>query len=341
MIAVESFTATCHHQNVNLRDGRVKSRSQEPHCLKPILKPLQTISFLAFIAGLELLSRSAHLLPTQESSFFGLQASLTGYAISDLPSLPWGKDADFILEFGILGYLTFRLSSVGAHIDAPCRLRLIVEIEGYGWATFASKRLPTTALCEIPSSSRFAAIVREDGSLPAFIFEKPSLSPLTDYIVDYDALFSAIVYDYVLASGDLDTGHILWSTVVQCVKRRLTSLNPITYAFEAERSQGFKLIDCAKDLDKDAAEHGLLLYCLKRINMVAQKLGKEASYLEIAKKVTRLRRSSSNMAFLFQDQRLRSVTLQQLGLFSLRLSLPRLLAKLSSKRLTIPPLSSP
>jgi len=34
----------------------------------------------------------------------------------------------------------------------------------------------------------FAAVPREDSSLPACVFEKPTLRAATDYIVDYDAL---------------------------------------------------------------------------------------------------------------------------------------------------------
>jgi hypothetical protein len=121
--------------------------------------------------------------------------------------------------------------------------------------------------------------------LPACIFEEPSLSPSTDYIVDYDALFSAIVYDYVSASGDLEAGHTLWPTVLQCVKRSLPSLNPTTHVFEAERSQGFKFIDWAQDLDKNAASHGLLIYCLKGINSLAKMLGEEALYIDIVEEM--------------------------------------------------------
>ncbi|KAJ5389243.1 uncharacterized protein N7496_000311 [Penicillium cataractarum] len=345
--------------------------------------------------------------PTQSPSFFGLRPSSSSHAVSDLPSLTWGKDADFILDFGIhmVGYLKFRLSSVGAHMDAPCRLRLtfgespfdvtmgmegvktwistswlpdeIVNIDECPQVVALPRRYSFRYLrvqvidtspkykvsfseisCECVSAIaqdhalemvdfgnqllqdidhvsistlrdcmqtvfedgprrdrrlwigdlrlqalanystlrdfnlvkrcifQFAAVVREDGSLPACIFEKPSLSPSTDYIVDYDALFSAIVYDYVSASGDVEAGHALWPTVLQCVKRSLSSLNPKTHVFETERSQGFKFIDWASDLDKNAAPHGLLVYCLKRINSLAQILGKEAPYFGVVDKMT-------------------------------------------------------
>jgi alpha-L-rhamnosidase len=51
----------------------------------------------------------------------------------------------------------------------------------------------------------FAALPRGDDSLPACVFEKPKLSAGSDYIVDYDALYGPMVYDYTVASGDLET----------------------------------------------------------------------------------------------------------------------------------------
>lgn len=51
--------------------------------------------------------------------------------------------------------------------------------------------------------------VFEDGSLPATLFEKPTLKPASDYIVDYDILFGSIVRDYTKASGDLGTAEEL------------------------------------------------------------------------------------------------------------------------------------
>lgn len=142
-----------------------------------------------------------------------------------------------------------------------------------------------STLCDFDLVKRcifqFAAVVRQDGSLPACIFEKPALSPSTDYIVDYDALFSTIVYDYVVASGDLETGHTLWSTVVKCVKRALANINPETNVFEAERSPDWKFLDWAENLDKSAGSHGVLLFCLKAINKLAKLLNKESPYTDM------------------------------------------------------------
>ena len=132
---------------------------------------------------------------------------------------------------------------------------------------------------------QFVAVKREDRCLPACVFEKPRLTASTDYIVDYDALFAAVVYDYVEASGDLETGHILWSEILDCPKRLLGNLNPRTYVFEAERSKDFIFLDWAKDLDKSAGAHGLLLYCLKAIEKLSKRLGQESPYNDLVQRM--------------------------------------------------------
>ncbi|KAK7573164.1 hypothetical protein V3481_018342 [Fusarium oxysporum f. sp. vasinfectum] len=133
---------------------------------------------------------------------------------------------------------------------------------------------------------QFAAVRREDGSLPACIFEKPTLTASTDYIADYDALFAAIVYDYVEASGDMETGLLLWETVLDCPKRLLSNLNSTSYVFEAERSKHHIFLDWAKGLDKSAGAHGVLLYCLKVTNKLAVRLNKQPPYNELILKMT-------------------------------------------------------
>jgi alpha-L-rhamnosidase len=133
---------------------------------------------------------------------------------------------------------------------------------------------------------QFAAVRREDGSLPACIFEKPTLTASTDYIADYDALFSGIVYDYVEASGDTEAGHLLWETVLDCPKRLLHNLNPTSYVFEAERSKHHIFLDWAKDLDKSAGAHGVLLYCLRVTNKLAIRLNKQPPYNGLILKMT-------------------------------------------------------
>jgi alpha-L-rhamnosidase len=118
----------------------------------------------------------------------------------------------------------------------------------------------------------FAALSREDSSLPACLFEKPNLRAATDYIVDYDALFGPIVYDYVVASGDVKTGHALWPTIQGSLKMALSHIDPATGAFDPSRTKAWKFLDWEERLDHTAGMHGLLLYSLKSTAALAKLL---------------------------------------------------------------------
>lgn len=120
---------------------------------------------------------------------------------------------------------------------------------------------------------QFAAIAREDDSVPACLFEFPKFTPSVDYIVDYDALFASVVYDYVEASGDIHAGRELWPTVLGCVKKALEHVDPETHVFDTNRGKEWKFLDWQRNLDHNAGLHGLLLYCLKAINSLALLLG--------------------------------------------------------------------
>jgi alpha-L-rhamnosidase len=130
----------------------------------------------------------------------------------------------------------------------------------------------------------FAALPREDGSLPACVFEKPKLTPATDYIVDYEALFGPVVLDYALASGDLETAAELWPTILSSMKIALSHLDS-TGRFRSDASTAWKFLDWSDALDTDAGMHGLVLYCCKQVNKLATVLSKPEPYLDVAKQM--------------------------------------------------------
>ena len=117
----------------------------------------------------------------------------------------------------------------------------------------------------------FAALPREDDSLPACLFEKPRLVPATDYIVDYDALFGVIVHDYVVASGDQETGRLLWPTIMGSLKGALSHVDSAG-RFDSSSQKTWKFIDWAENLDTSASMHGLLLYALKSVQTLGELL---------------------------------------------------------------------
>jgi len=146
----------------------------------------------------------------------------------------------------------------------------------------------------------FAAVPHDDGKLPACVFEKPKLQAASDYIVDYDALFGVTVYDYAVASGDLETARELWPTVLGSMKTALAHLDE-NGRFDSEKVPGWKFLDWSDGLDTNAGMHGLVLYCCKQINLLAKLIDEEEPYVAIIEKMT-------NAAHSFYDDDLKLFT---------------------------------
>jgi len=131
----------------------------------------------------------------------------------------------------------------------------------------------------------FAALPREDQSLPACLFEKPKLSPASDYIVDYDALFGPTLYDYTIASGDLETAVELWPAVLGSMRVPLSHLDDCG-AFNSDATSSWKFLDWSEGLDTNAGMHGVVLFCCKEINKLAALISKPVPFLDIVEKMT-------------------------------------------------------
>ena len=131
----------------------------------------------------------------------------------------------------------------------------------------------------------FAAVSREDGSIPACVFEKPKLSAASDYIVDYDALFGPTVYEYTIASGDVQTAVELWPTVINTMRKALLHLDK-TGKFNPDATNAWKFLDWSKGLDTAAGMHGLVLFCCKEVNKLALLVSKPPPYLDVVENMT-------------------------------------------------------
>ncbi len=118
----------------------------------------------------------------------------------------------------------------------------------------------------------FAGLPREsDGLLPACVFEKPTPSTTGTFIIDYAALFCAIVLDYARASKDLAAARELWPVA----RRQLEIL--LAYVDNQGLFQTPKdywvFIDWNRKLDRTAAIQGLLIYCGRQLVELARLTG--------------------------------------------------------------------
>ncbi len=200
-----------------------------------------------------------------------------------IPRLPsfYGKVLDRVDE---ISTLTLRDCMQTVFEDGPRRDRRLwigdLRLEALtNYCTFKNYDLVKRCLYLI------AALPREDGSLPASLFEKPTLVAASDYIVDYDVLFGSIVYDYAIESGDLATASELWPTVLSSTRLAIAHVTP-SGVFSTSASACWSFIDWEETLDKDAAMHGLLIFSLKAVNSLALLLGLEAPLSSLVAKLS-------------------------------------------------------
>ncbi|KAF2195131.1 glycoside hydrolase family 78 protein [Zopfia rhizophila CBS 207.26] len=198
---------------------------------------------------------------------------------------PLNAEDPLLLQVDKISQVTLRDCMQTVFEDGPRRDRRLwlgdLRIQALtNYSTFRDLKLVKRCLF------MFAAVAASDGSLPACVFEHPTLRAASDYIVDYDALFGVVVYEYVMASSDLDTAKALWPTILGSLRVPLSHLDPETGSFVSSRTELWKFLDWDERLHPDAAMHGLLLFCLKRAEDLAALLGYPPPYTDVIKRMT-------------------------------------------------------
>lgn len=129
----------------------------------------------------------------------------------------------------------------------------------------------------------FAGFPREDGLVPACVFERPTAMRGHEYILDYAALFGPTLLEYGHASGDWETVTDLWSVVVR--QMELLSKHVKDGLFEAPVG-AWVFIDWCDGLDRTAAMHGVMVYALRQAHELALRLGETSDYALLIDQMT-------------------------------------------------------
>ncbi len=118
----------------------------------------------------------------------------------------------------------------------------------------------------------FAGLPREsDGFLPACVFEKPAPATTGTFILDYAALYGAIVLDYLNATNDLKAAKELWPVAYRQLE--------LLFAMVDERGLfqipkgSWPFIDWNRELDRSASIQGVMIYSGRKLNELAQLTG--------------------------------------------------------------------
>jgi hypothetical protein len=138
----------------------------------------------------------------------------------------------------------------------------------------------------------FAAFPREDGLLPACVFEDPEAHRGHEYIIDYAALYAAAVLDYAKATGDWNTARDLWPAVRKQMELLSAYVGPDGVFAAPPRSWVF--IDWCDALDRAVAINGVFVFSLRRAAELARHCGAEddaAKYEQLIARMTAAARS--------------------------------------------------
>lgn len=132
----------------------------------------------------------------------------------------------------------------------------------------------------------FAGFPREDGLLPACVFEEPQAHRGHEYILDYAALYAAAVIEYAKAANDWATAEELWP-VVRRQMEILCGYVESNGIFVAP-PKTWVFIDWSERLDRTAAMQGVLIYSLRYATELADKVGATDHVSEYRQQIQRL-----------------------------------------------------
>jgi hypothetical protein len=130
-----------------------------------------------------------------------------------------------------------------------------------------------------------AAFPREDGLLPANVFEYPRPMQAPEFMMDYSALFSVALADYVAATNDITFGLELWDTALKQVRLVGEMIGEDGGVRFAKGVIAF--IDWNPQLNRDAALNAVYIYALKHVMALAEKLGRSADVSDFPGMITR------------------------------------------------------
>jgi alpha-L-rhamnosidase len=120
----------------------------------------------------------------------------------------------------------------------------------------------------------FAGLSREsDGFLPACVFEKPAPLTTDTFILDYAALYGAVVLDYARATHDMATAKELYPVARRQLDLLLATVEDGVYISPKDQ---WAFIDWSRELDRDASMQGVIIYSLKRLQELAILVGATA-----------------------------------------------------------------
>jgi len=131
-----------------------------------------------------------------------------------------------------------------------------------------------------------AGTATDRGLVATCLFERPAPVRGRNNILDYTALFAPTVLDYLEASSDRATAEDLWPMVVRLLEFTLEPVGPDGLFRDSGRWWLF--VDWDRELDRQAAEQGTILYGLRATLELARRLGRAHEVLFLPAAIERM-----------------------------------------------------
>jgi alpha-L-rhamnosidase len=147
----------------------------------------------------------------------------------------------------------------------------------------------------------FAGLPREDGLVSALVAERPSPQRGHEYIIDYAALYGAVVLEYARASKDWEAARELWP-VVRRQMEILAGYVGRDGLFAAPKGS-WVFIDWSRPLERTAAMHGVYVYALRQALELAQAAGARQEAALYARRIGQMA-AAARKAFFDPKRRL-------------------------------------
>lgn len=135
----------------------------------------------------------------------------------------------------------------------------------------------------------FAGTARDDGLVPACIYEFPRPTTGGQYALDYAALFGVSLHDFYTAGGDRETVDALWPVALHQAEFVAACVDDTAVLHEPEGTWTF--VDWQKGLYKDIAVLGTFVWSLRRCAQLAEITGRAEESARLCGSADRIARA--------------------------------------------------